>query len=168
MVSQCNKHIAEQVLLRWSVNSYDDLPPRWGVAKLFGLTLCPQMLDIVCTSPIYWGKLLNQMFVDQVYNDIKYTLLLEINLNEEKIVSECDEKLLSETSQYPVGQQLKLQIWVHNSLMSPLDDVTLELNFYQDYLNGTTNNQLGNRLATTGSTKTYTTRVSTSIKLINT
>ncbi|XP_026821894.1 protein brunelleschi [Rhopalosiphum maidis] len=137
MVSQCNKHIAEQVLLRWSVNSYDDLPSRWGVAKLNGLTLCPQMLDIVCTSPIYW----------------------EINLNEEKIVSECDEKLLSETSQYPVGQQLKLQIWVHNSLMSPLDDVTLELNFYQDYLNGTTNSQLGNRLATTGSTKTHTTRV---------
>lgn len=52
--------------------------------------------------------------------------------------------------------------------MSPLDDVTLELNFYQDYLNGTTNSQLGNRLATTGSTKTHTTRVSTSIKLINT
>lgn len=50
--------------------------------------------------------------------------------------------------------------------MSPLDDVTLELNFYQDYLNGTTNNQLGNRLATTGSTKTHTTRVS-KIKLIN-
>lgn len=92
--------------------------------------------------------------------------MVEINLNEEKIVSECDEKLLSETSQYPVGQQLKLQIWVHNSLMSPLDDVTLELNFYQDYLNGTTNNQLGNRLATTGSTKTHTTRVC-NIKLIN-
>jgi len=69
MVSQCNKHIAEQVLLRWSVNSYDDLPPRWGIAKLYGLTLFPQMLDIVCTSPIYWGNFLNQMFVEQVNNN---------------------------------------------------------------------------------------------------
>lgn len=47
--------------------------------------------------------------------------------------------------------------------MSPLDDVTLELNFYQDYLNGTINNQLGNRLATTGSTKIHKARVSRSI-----
>lgn len=50
---------------------------------------------------------------------------------------------------------------MHNSLRSPLDEVTLELNFYQDYLNGTVNNQLGNRLATTGSTKTHKARVST-------
>lgn len=89
-----------------------------------------------------------------------YYALLEINLNEDKIVSECDEKLSSEISQYPVGQQLKLQIWVHNSLMSPLDEVTLELNFYQDYLNGTINDQLGNRLVTMGSTKTHKARVS--------
>lgn len=86
--------------------------------------------------------------------------MLEINLNQVKIVCESDEKLLSESSQYQVGQLLKLQIWVHNSLMSPLDEVTLELNFYQDYLNGTINNQLGNRLATTGSTKTHKARVS--------
>lgn len=44
--------------------------------------------------------------------------------------------------------------------MSPLDEVTLELNFYQDYLNGTINNQLGNRLVTMGSTKTHKARVS--------
>lgn len=81
-------------------------------------------------------------------------------MNEEKIVSECTEKLSSETSQYSVGQLLKLQIWVHNSLMSPLDEVALELQFYQDYLNGTINNQLGNRVITTGSTKTYKARVS--------
>lgn len=45
--------------------------------------------------------------------------------------------------------------------MSPLDEVTLELNFYQDYLNGTINSQLGNRLATLGSTKSHKTRVNT-------
>jgi len=45
--------------------------------------------------------------------------------------------------------------------MSPLDEVTLELNFYQDYLNGIINSQLGTRLATMGSTKTHKTRVST-------
>lgn len=44
--------------------------------------------------------------------------------------------------------------------MSPLDEVTLELYFYQDYLNGTINNQLGNRLATMGSTKTFKAKVS--------
>lgn len=82
-------------------------------------------------------------------------------MNEEKVISESDGKLSSETSQYPVGRKLRLQIWVHNSLRSPLDEVTLELNFYQDYLNGTVNNQLGNRLATTGSTKTHKARVST-------
>lgn len=75
-------------------------------------------------------------------------------------MSECDEKLSSETSQYSVGQLLRLQIWVHNSLMSPLDEVTLEFNFYQDYLNGTINNQLGNKLVTTGLTKTHKARVS--------
>ncbi|XP_050428976.1 protein brunelleschi [Adelges cooleyi] len=137
MVIKCSKHIAEQVSLKWSVTSCDDLPARWGMAKLHGLTLCPQMLDIVCTSPIYW----------------------EINLNEEKIVSECNEKLSPESSQFNVGQLLKLQVWVHNSLRSALDEVTLELNFYQDYLNGTTNYQLGNRLATTGCTKTYKSKV---------
>jgi len=44
--------------------------------------------------------------------------------------------------------------------MAPLDEVTLELNFYQDYLNGTINSQLGTRLATMGSTKTHKARVS--------
>lgn len=53
--------------------------------------------------------------------------------------------------------------------MSPLDEVTLELNFYQDYQNGTINNQLGTRLATMGSTKTHKARVSIEyLKLINT
>lgn len=100
------------------------------------------------------------MKINVSWLQLQPNVLLEINLNEEKIVSECDEKLSSETSQYPVGQQLKLQIWVHNSLMSPLDDVTLEFNFYQDYLNGAINNRLGSRVATTGSTKTHKARVS--------
>lgn len=86
--------------------------------------------------------------------------MLEIILNEEKIISECNEKPSSDLSRYTVGQQLKFQIWVHNSLMFPLDEVTLEFNFYQDYLNGTINNQLGNRLATMGTTKTHKARVS--------
>lgn len=73
MVSQCNKHIAEQVLLRWSVNSCDDLPHRWGIAKLHGLTLCPQMLDIVCTSPIYWGNINKYLFI-VFYFIFNYTL----------------------------------------------------------------------------------------------
>lgn len=72
MVSQCNNHIAEQVLLRWSVNSCDDLPPRWGVAKLYGLTLCPQMLDIVCTSPVYWGSILKLISLYLFYYNIFY------------------------------------------------------------------------------------------------
>lgn len=86
--------------------------------------------------------------------------MLEIIVNKEKIISEGNEKLSSDLSRYTVGQQLKLQIWVHNSLMFPLDEVTLEFNFYQDYLNGTINNQLGNRLATMGTTKTHKARVS--------
>ncbi|XP_050532714.1 protein brunelleschi isoform X2 [Daktulosphaira vitifoliae] len=137
IIAKCNKHIAEQVSLKWSVTLCDDLPSRWGLVKLHGLTLCPQMLDIVCTSPIYW----------------------EINLNKEKIVSECNEKISPESSQYNVGQLLHLQIWVHNSLNSSLDEVTLELNFYQDYLNGSINNQLGSRLATTGCNKMYKSKV---------
>ena len=47
----CSDHIASQVDLHWKFTS----PNREGHAKVHGLTLTTNMLDIVRISPINWG-----------------------------------------------------------------------------------------------------------------
>ena len=59
----------------------------------------------------------------------------------------------SETTTHPVGETLQLGIWVHNSLSLPLVDIMLQLYFFQDYQNGTINQQLSACLATVGATE---------------
>lgn len=58
-----------------------------------------------------------------------------------------------ESTKYPVGELLQLGIRVHNSLSRPLAGIMLQLYFFQDYQNGTVNQQLEPCLATVGATE---------------
>lgn len=57
----CSDHIASQVDLYWKFSS----PNREGHAKVNGLTLSTNMLDIVRISPINWG--INLLFVCEFF-----------------------------------------------------------------------------------------------------
>lgn len=48
----CSEHIASLVDLRWQLLSTDTR----GKATLKGITLTPEMLDLVRMSPLQWGK----------------------------------------------------------------------------------------------------------------
>ena len=51
------------------------------------------------------------------------------------------------------GDCLELKIFVTNSLDKVLNHLSLSVQFYQDYENGTVNYRMETRLATTGTTK---------------
>lgn len=52
-----------------------------------------------------------------------------------------------------IGDCLEIGVSVANSLECVLKQLTLNIQFYQDYQNGTFNYRLETRLATTGATK---------------
>ncbi|KAL1513674.1 hypothetical protein ABEB36_003053 [Hypothenemus hampei] len=95
-----------------------------GIASVKGITLNSRMLDIVRMSPLEWEVKIN--------GDIFGT--------EEDLVCEA-------------GDCMELQMSVANSLETSLKDLTLAIQFYQDYDNGTLNYRMDTRLAISGSTK---------------
>lgn len=48
----CSEHIAGLVDIKWHLQSTDTT----GKATLKGITLTPEMLDLVRMSPLQWGK----------------------------------------------------------------------------------------------------------------
>lgn len=62
------------------------------------------------------------------------------------------------------GDCLELQVSVSNSLECVLRQVTLSIQFYQDYQNGTLNYKLDSRLATAGATKYVSNRIKLNFK----
>ncbi|XP_018334201.1 protein brunelleschi [Agrilus planipennis] len=116
----CSEHIANLVDLSWHLMSTDTR----GKASLKGITLTPNMLDIVRMSPIQWEVLINDGLIKPQE---------EVNC----VVGEC----------------LEIKVGVSNCFEKPLRQLTLSVQFYQDYQNGMQNYQLETRLAFTGTTK---------------
>ncbi|KAF6213902.1 hypothetical protein GE061_011627 [Apolygus lucorum] len=98
-----------------------EMGERKGKASLKGITLSSHMLDIVRMSPINWEIWVND---------------LEPNNSTPHIVS--------------IGECIQIRIIAHNSLSRPLTDLSLSVQFFQDYRNGTCNYNLDSRLATSG------------------
>ncbi|XP_049774968.1 protein brunelleschi [Schistocerca cancellata] len=116
----CNDHIASFVDLRWRMPASDTK----GRISLSGITLTPEMLDLVRMSPLQW----------------------EITINQQPVKSQ--EEVSCHT-----GQCLRLGITVFNYLERPLWQVVMTVQFYQDHQNGVNNYRLETRLACAGSTK---------------
>lgn len=95
-----------------------------GIALLKGINLTLRMLDIVRMSPLNW----------------------EVKINGDII--KAQEEITCEA-----GDCLNLKMSVINSLQKTLQQLTLNIQFYQDYENGTLNYRMDTRLATTGCTK---------------
>ncbi|XP_074037146.1 trafficking protein particle complex subunit brun [Leptinotarsa decemlineata] len=95
-----------------------------GVALLKGINLTSRMLDIVRMSPLDWEVTLNGEMVKAQE---------EVNCN--------------------AGDCLDLKMSIANSLEKTLRQLTLSVQFYQDYENGTLNYRMDTRLAIAGSTK---------------
>ncbi|XP_066262236.1 protein brunelleschi [Euwallacea similis] len=95
-----------------------------GVALLKGITLNSRMLDIVRMSPLEWEVKINgDMF----------------NTHEDLF---CD-----------AGDCMELHMSIANSLETSLKELTLSVQFYQDYNNGTLNYRMDTRLAISGASK---------------
>ncbi|KAK9709008.1 Transport protein Trs120 or TRAPPC9, TRAPP II complex subunit [Popillia japonica] len=95
-----------------------------GKATLKGIILTPNMLDIVRMSPLQWDVTVNGDLVKP----------------QEPI--NCD-----------AGDCLQTHIKVSNCLERPLRQLTMTIQFYQDYQNGVCSYKLETRLATAGATK---------------
>ncbi|XP_019758091.2 protein brunelleschi [Dendroctonus ponderosae] len=95
-----------------------------GVACLKGITLNSRMLNIVRMSPLQW----------------------DIKINGDTFSSQ--EDLSCEA-----GDCMELQMSIANSLETSLKELTLSVQFYQDYNNGTLNYRMDTRLAISGASK---------------
>lgn len=73
-------------------------------------------------------------------------LSLEVKIN-------GDTFKLHEDLSCEAGDCVELQMSVANSLQTCLKDVTLSVQFYQDYNNGTLNYRMDTRLAVSGASK---------------
>ncbi|KAF5285809.1 hypothetical protein FQA39_LY04270 [Lamprigera yunnana] len=116
----CSEHIANLVDLRWQLMALNTR----GKATLKGITLTPNMLDIVRMSPLNWEVSINGDFLKPQE---------EIN---------CE-----------VGDCLNVEIGICNSLEKPLQQLVLSVQFYQDHRNGTHNYRLETRVAIVGCAK---------------
>ncbi|XP_044738688.1 protein brunelleschi [Chrysoperla carnea] len=116
----CSEHIANSVDLRWHLLGTDTK----GKVSLKGITLTPNMLDLVRMSPLNWNVTLNS----------------QITKSQEEI---C----------FNIGESITLGIQISNNLERPLRQLTLDIQFYQDHQNGINNYRLDTRLATIGATK---------------
>ncbi|KAF2898541.1 hypothetical protein ILUMI_07633 [Ignelater luminosus] len=116
----CSEHIANLVDLRWQLLSLNVK----GKATLKGITLTPNMLDIVRMSPLNW----------------------EVNINGDYLKPQeeinCD-----------AGDCLNVCVNISNSLEKPLRQLMLTIQFYQDHQNGTHNYRLETRVVIVGGAK---------------
>ncbi|XP_022916295.2 protein brunelleschi [Onthophagus taurus] len=97
---------------------------REGKATLTGITLTPHMLDIVRMSPL------------------KFDITINGDLMKPQETINCE-----------IGDCLETCIKITNCLEKTLQQLTLSIQFYQDYQNGVCNYKLDTRVATAGSTK---------------
>lgn len=97
-----------------------ELGGRKGKASLKGITLSSHMLDIVRMSPISW----------------------DVHIN--------GEEASGAPMMVGIGECLQIQIVARNSLPWPLKDISLSVQFFQDYQNNTYNFNLDTRLAMAG------------------
>ncbi|KAF7271855.1 hypothetical protein GWI33_015332 [Rhynchophorus ferrugineus] len=95
-----------------------------GVASLKGITLSSRMLDIVRMSPLDW----------------------DVRINGDTVTAQDDISC-------EAGDSLELQMSIGNSLGISIKDLTLSIQFYQDYNNGTLNYRMDTRLALSGTAK---------------
>ncbi|KDR24045.1 NIK- and IKBKB-binding protein-like protein [Zootermopsis nevadensis] len=116
----CSEHVAASVDLRWHILSTGTR----GRVSLKGITLTPEMLDLVRMSPLQW----------------------EVTLNSQPVKPQ-------EELSCRAGQCLQLGISVHNFLERSLWQVCLAVQFYQDHQNGVNNYRLETRLANAGASK---------------
>lgn len=136
----CSRHIAEQVNLKWLLSATDST----GVASLKGITLNSRMLDVVRMSPLEWGKRMSMSLSLSVCFDSFF--FSEVKINGDTFKSHDDLSC-------DAGDCVELQMSVANSLPNCLKDVTLSVQFYQDYNNGTLNYRTDARLAVSGASK---------------
>lgn len=118
----CSEHIANLVDLQYNLPAIDIK----GKASLKGITLTPNMLDIVRMSPLHWDVAVNGSPVKP-----------------------------QEALNCEAGDSLSLSIQVCNSLEKPLNKLIMTVQFYQDYQNGACNYMLETRLSVTGPSKIF-------------
>nr|CAD7570305.1 unnamed protein product [Timema californicum] len=116
----CSEHIASLVDLRWNIPASN----RSGRLPLRGLSLSPDMLDLVRMSPLQW----------------------DVCVNSRAVKPQEELNVLA-------GQSLQLSVCVHNFLERALLQVMIEVQFYQDHQNGVNNYRLETRMASAGATK---------------
>lgn len=136
----CSDHIAELVDLHWHLLATDNS----GSASLKGISLSTQMLDIVKMSPLDWGKIVRKTFVYFVINNNFFSIEISVNNDVVKVQEEINCE---------AGDCLELNISVTNTLQNSLKNLTLSVQFYQDYENKTVNYKMDTRLAIAGASK---------------
>lgn len=145
----CSKHISDSVQLNWSLLGTEIK----GTASLRGITLSSAMLSIITVAPLKWSKysfcfvklstiiVILYFFLDLLTLDFLFLSDVKINGKEMPAISEIS---------CATGQSISIYIQIENQSPTDLTDLTLSIQFYQDYQNGTSKYQLETRVALSG------------------
>nr|CAD7586985.1 unnamed protein product [Timema genevievae] len=173
----CSEHIASLVDLRWNIPASN----RSGRLPLRGLSLSPDMLDLVRMSPLQWAPTPTTLSTACAAPQIKFSLLSftqsllhtiensslfllarlvdtvsPIGQGQTAVEDVCvNSRAVKPQEELNVlaGQSLQLSVCVHNFLERALLQVMIEVQFYQDHQNGVNNYRLETRMASAGATK---------------
>lgn len=135
-----SKHISDAVKLNWSLLGTEIK----GTASLRGITLSSAMLSIITVAPLKWSKFTTIICLQILQINNFYLTDVSINGKEMPAISEIS---------CTTGQSIPLQIEIQNQSPAELTDLTLSIQFYQDYQNGTSKYQLETRVALSGPNK---------------
>lgn len=134
----CSEHISDQVNLKWTLTGTETS----GVTSLRGISLSATMLGLITVAPLQWGEY------------IRFLQTNEWILNENSIVADIfvDDHPIPAQSEVKcsAGTSVKFGIKICNLSPSPLENLTLTMQFYQDYQNGVLNYKLETRVILSG------------------
>lgn len=137
----CSEHISDQVNLKWSLAGTETI----GITSLKGITLSSAMLGLITVAPLQWG--INAIFF-LILKTLQMFLLyflfaLEIFVDSISIRQQTEITCAA-------GQSITIGIKISNLSPSSLHQLTVTMQFYQDYQNGIQNFKLETRVIISG------------------
>lgn len=134
----CSTHISNQVNLNWTLTGTNT----HGLTSLKGISLSPAMLGLITVAPLQWGNL--EKKVIQLHFGILICFhILEIFINKSQIQPQSEVTCSA-------GEDVTVGVRISNLSPSPLQHLSLTIQFYQDYQNGILNSKLETRVILSG------------------
>lgn len=131
----CAEHISNAVNLKWTLSGAEAT----GVATLKGISLSHTMLDLVTLAPLQWSEFSWTI----IKTSLTISPRLDVSINDLAVAPQSEVTCV-------VGQSVPLAIEICNVSSSALEQLTLSIQFFQDYQNSMQNYRLETRVIMSG------------------